>query len=127
MLPHSDQDYHSLLTEIIKKQILILGHDIVMAKVRKVKGLSVGQDGTVLETAGKANEILQKLVEEFTHLSKPLVQKTIDPLLPDKSAFLAPDDKPLDSDHLLSRHKIHPSLSPQEITPETTNTKKISS
>ena len=41
MQPQTDGDYQKLLTEVIKKQIVILGPDITLAKARNVKGLTL--------------------------------------------------------------------------------------
>lgn len=116
MLPHTDHDYKKLLTDLIKKEIVILGQDIVLAKTRGIKGLSVTDDGTVIGISGDYKEIINQIVGQFSTLSKPLVQKTIEPFLPDKSPFLAPQDKPLDTGHIHPRNKVHVPQPAQEIT-----------
>lgn len=75
------QDYKTLLTQVIKKQIVILGPDITLAKARNVAGLSVADDGTVLDISGVPQEITQKLIDQFVELSGEIVKKTMEPLL----------------------------------------------
>lgn len=75
------QDYKQLLTEVIKKQIIILGPDITLAKARNVPGLVVADDGTVTDISGAPQEITQNLVNQFVQLSGEIVKKTMEPLL----------------------------------------------
>lgn len=81
MQPQSAQDYKNLLTEVIKKQIVILGPDITLSKARNVKGLTVQDDGTVTEVAGSPQEVTQALIDQFVQLSGLIVKKTMEPLL----------------------------------------------
>lgn len=77
----SAQDYKSLLTDIIKKQIVILGPAITLAKIRQVRGLSVADDGTVTGISDKPEAINKQLIEHFTELSGPIVKKTMSQLM----------------------------------------------
>ena len=69
MQPPADTDYKKLLTEVIQKQMVILGPSITLAKARNVKGLTVADDGTVVN------------IDEFVQLSGLIVKKTMEPLL----------------------------------------------
>lgn len=80
-MPQTDGDHQKLLTEVIKKQIVILGPDITLAKARNVEGLTVSDDGTVTGLSGDPAVITQKLVEQFMELSGLIVKKTMEPLL----------------------------------------------
>lgn len=75
------QDYKQLLTEVIKKQIVILGPDITLSKARNVKGLTVADDGTVTAVEGNPQEVIQSLIDQFVQLSGLIVKKTMEPLL----------------------------------------------
>lgn len=79
--PQSDTDYQKLLSEVIKKQIVILGPDITLAKARNVKGLTISDDGTVTAISGSPQFLTQQLVEQFMELSGLIVKKTMEPLL----------------------------------------------
>lgn len=75
------QDYKKLLTDVIKKQMVILGPQITLAKARNVKGLTVADDGTVTDMQGPAQELIQSLIDQFVQLSGLIVKKTMEPLL----------------------------------------------
>ncbi len=81
MPPKTDGEYQKLLTEVIKKQIIILGPDITLVKARNVKGLSIADDGTVTQISGNPQELTQQLIEQFMELSGLIVKKTMEPLL----------------------------------------------
>jgi hypothetical protein len=74
-------DYKALLTDVLKKQIVVLGPDITLAKARNVKGLTVSNDGTVNALDGDPKEIIKALIDEFLELSEMIVKKTMEPLL----------------------------------------------
>lgn len=81
MEPKTDGDHKQLLTDVIKKQIIVLGPDITLAKARNVQGLTVSDDGTVTNISGDPREVTQKLIEQFMELSGLIVKKTMEPLL----------------------------------------------
>lgn len=81
MQPQSDGDYQQLLTTLIKKQIVILGPDITLAKARNVRGLTIADDGSVTNMSGNPQELIQALIEQFVELSGLIVKKTMEPLL----------------------------------------------
>jgi len=74
-------DYKSLLTEIIQKQIVILGPDIALSQAKNVQGIKVSDDGTVTEIGDNAQEIIQNLINEYVSLSGLIVKKAMEPLL----------------------------------------------
>jgi len=75
------QLYQKLLNDAIRKQVIILGRQIVLMKVRNISGVTVSDDGTILGMSGKPEDIVTRFVEEFRELSSPLVKKTMQPLL----------------------------------------------
>lgn len=87
MQPTSEIEYIRIFTQLIKKQILILGPDITLAKVRTVPGLTVDADGNVLKIEGDAQAHLQSLINQFVELSGIIVKKTMESLLPPTSSF----------------------------------------
>ena len=74
-------DYQKLLTEVIQKQMVILGPTITLAKARNVKGLTVSDDGTVTAIEGNPQALIQGLIDQFVQLSGLIVKKTMEPLL----------------------------------------------
>ena len=81
MQPQANTDYKKLLTEVIQKQMVILGPSITLAKARNVKGLTVADDGTVVNIVGQPQELIQGLIDQFVQLSGLIVKKTMEPLL----------------------------------------------
>jgi hypothetical protein len=81
MQPPINTDYKKLLTEVIQKQMVILGPSITLAKARNVKGLTVADDGTVVNMDGQPQELIQGLIDQFVQLSGLIVKKTMEPLL----------------------------------------------
>lgn len=74
-------EYKKLLTEIIKKQIIILGPDITLVKARNVSALTIADDGSITAISGDPQAALQGLIDEFVSLSGLIVKKTMEPLL----------------------------------------------
>jgi hypothetical protein len=75
------QDYQKLLTEVLQKQIIILGPEITLLKAHNVPGLNVADDGHVISISGDPKETAIKLLEQFRELSPLLVKKTMNQLL----------------------------------------------
>lgn len=73
----SNSDYKQMLTEIIKKQIVILGPEIAVLKARKIEGLKVGDDGIVTEINGPEQVVLQRLIDEYVALSGEIVKNAV--------------------------------------------------
>lgn len=74
-------DYKKVLTEVIQKQMIILGPTITLAKARNVQGLTVADDGTITEMSGSPQVLIQSLIDQFVQLSGLIVKKTMEPLL----------------------------------------------
>lgn len=74
-------EYKELLTQIIQKQIVILGPDIAISQAKNVEGLTVSDDGTVTDVEKGAQEIIQNLINEYVALSGLIVKKAMEPLL----------------------------------------------
>lgn len=81
MQQQNPADYKQLLTQVIQKQIVILGPTITLAKARNVKGLTVADDGTVTQIEGNPQALIQGLIDQFVQLSGLIVKKTMEPLL----------------------------------------------
>ena len=81
MQPTTDTDYKQLFSQLIKKQMLILGPDITMAKVRNVTGLPGDAMGEVQKIEGDPQVMLQGLINQFVELSGMIVKKTMESIL----------------------------------------------
>ncbi len=75
------QLYQKLLTDAIRKQMIILGSQITLVKLHNIPNLTVTEDGTVASLGTKPEETVTQFLEEFRELSAPLVKKTMQPLL----------------------------------------------
>lgn len=69
--------YIALISEIIKKQSLILGPEIAILKARSVSGLMVDNDGTVTGVGDNPKETLQSLVDQYVELSGLIVKNAL--------------------------------------------------
>ncbi len=78
---NSEKDYINILSEVVKKQLAILGPQISLARARSVPGLVVLDDGTVTSFQGSPQIVMQNLVDRFMELSGLIVKKTMEPLL----------------------------------------------
>lgn len=76
-----DDSYTDLLTELIKKQIIMLGPSLVIAKARKIEQIKVSDDGTVTSISGDPQEALKKLTSSFMELSGPITQVALNNLM----------------------------------------------
>ncbi|MEK7553211.1 MAG: hypothetical protein AAB504_00755 [Patescibacteria group bacterium] len=75
------EQYKSLLTEVIQKQIVILGPNIAVLKARNVKELKIEDNGTVDEINGDPQAVFQKLMDEYVALSGLIVKNAMDSVL----------------------------------------------
>lgn len=73
-------EYKNLMTEIIRKQMDILGPEIAISRVKNVGGIDVAEDGTVRGISGDPAAVLQKLVSEYILLSGEIVRNILEPV-----------------------------------------------
>ncbi|OGE83662.1 MAG: hypothetical protein A3B10_04370 [Candidatus Doudnabacteria bacterium RIFCSPLOWO2_01_FULL_44_21] len=73
-------DYENLINDILAKQTVILGPDIVLLKARSVRGLKLDDRGQVVEIKGDPQEVLQNLVNEYIALSGQIVKNVLSPV-----------------------------------------------
>lgn len=78
----ADQEsYKNLINDIIAKQTVILGPDIVLLKARNVSGLTLDSSGKVSDIAGDPQQVLQSLINEYIALSGQIVKNILNPVL----------------------------------------------
>ncbi len=71
------QQYTGLITEIIKKQSVILGPEIAILKARSVAGLIVEDDGRVTNVGADPKDTLQNLIDQYVELSGQIVKNAL--------------------------------------------------
>lgn len=77
----TNEDYQALLSDLVKKQMVMLGPAVAVSKARKVVSLTVADDGSVTAIGGDAQAALKQLASEFMLLSGQIAQTTLTSLL----------------------------------------------
>jgi hypothetical protein len=75
------QEYQKMLTDLIQKQMVVLGPNIALDKARKVPGLKISDDGSVLGVDGDPQMVLKGVANEYMALSGQIAQMTLNSLL----------------------------------------------
>ena len=75
------EEYKKFITELVQKQMVVLGPNIALDKARKAAGLSVADDGSVLELSGDPQMVLKSVANEYIELSGSIAWQSINPLL----------------------------------------------
>ena len=73
----NSEDYKNLINDIIARQTIILGPDIVLLKARNVPGLRLNDQGSVEDISGDPQKVLENLVNEYIALSGAIVKTTL--------------------------------------------------
>ncbi len=71
------EQYVSILNEIIAKQAVILGPDIAILKARSVKGLEINDEGKVVSVDGDPSAKMQELINTYVELSGMIVKNAL--------------------------------------------------
>jgi hypothetical protein len=77
----ADEQYKQMLTDLIKKQMVVLGPNIALDKARKVTGLKVSDDGNVMSVEGDPQLVLKGVANEYMQLSGQIAQMTLNSLV----------------------------------------------
>lgn len=75
------EEYKKMLTDLIQKQMVVLGPNIALDKAKKIPGLKVQDDGTVLDMDGDPQMVLKGVANEYMALSGQIAQMTLNTLL----------------------------------------------
>lgn len=74
-------DYQGLLTDLVKKQMVMLGPNVALSKARNVTAITVDAQGQVTAISGDPQSALNQLVQEYMNLSGQIAQATLRSLL----------------------------------------------
>lgn len=88
--PKTEEEYRDLISDVIKKQIVVLGPNIAILKAKGVGGLEIDKKGNVIRLKGEPQKVLQKLIDRYVALSGQIVKSTIEPLLAKYPALKMP-------------------------------------
>ena len=80
-MDYSPEDYKKMLTDLIQKQMVVLGPNIALDKARKVPGIKISDDGNVLDMDGNPPMVLKGVANEYMTLSGQIAQMTLNSLL----------------------------------------------
>ncbi len=75
------EQYKQMLTDLIQKQMVVLGPNIALDKARKVAGLKISDDGSVMDIEGDPQLILKGVANEYMQLSGQIAQMTLNSLV----------------------------------------------
>lgn len=76
-----DSQYQNVITDLIKKQMVMLGPNVALSRARKVVGLTVADDGTVTAITGNPREILSAVAKEYMALSGAIARMTLESVI----------------------------------------------
>ena len=76
-----NEEYAKMLTDLVQKQMVVLGPKIALDKARKIAGLSVSDEGKVNLVSGDPQMILKGVANEYMALSGQIAKMTFDTLL----------------------------------------------
>lgn len=79
-MPDHEQ-YKQMLTDLIQKQMVVLGPNIALDKARKVPGMKIADDGTVMDISGDPQMVLKGVANEYMQLSGQIAQMTLNSLV----------------------------------------------
>lgn len=77
---HQEQ-FKPMLTDLIQKQMVILGPNIALDKARKIAGIKIADDGAVLDISGDPQMVLKGVANEYMQLSGQIAQMTLNSLV----------------------------------------------
>lgn len=75
------EEYKQMLSELIKKQAVMLGPSVAFGKAKKVQGLTIDEKGNVMQITGDPQQVLKDIAREFMEISSQVAQNTIEALL----------------------------------------------
>lgn len=83
--------YKNMLTDLIKKQMIMLGPNVALGTARKVNGLTVSEDGAVTDITGEPQIIMEGVANAFMNLSGQIAQMTLKTILEKYPSLKNPD------------------------------------
>ena len=75
------EQYRNLLTDVIKKQVIILGPSVALGTAKKIGNLVIADDGTVTGINGDPKQAMQELAAAYMTLSGQISQNIFNSIL----------------------------------------------
>lgn len=73
--------YKNMLSDLIKRQMIMLGPNVALGTARKVNGITVAEDGAVTAIAGDPRVVMEGVADAYMRLSGQIAQMTIKTIL----------------------------------------------
>ncbi|MCL5784983.1 MAG: hypothetical protein M1142_06565 [Patescibacteria group bacterium] len=70
--------YQNVLTDLIKKQMLMLGPNVALGQARRVGGMTVDDEGNVTQIEGDPQQVLSEVAKQYMSLSGQIAQMTLE-------------------------------------------------
>lgn len=77
----TNEDYQNLLSDLVKKQMIMLGPGVALSRAQKVSAITISDDGSVTAISGDPQAALQAIAGEYMNLSGQIAQATLASLL----------------------------------------------
>lgn len=75
------EQYKNIMTDLIKKQVVILGPSVALGTAKKVAGLIISEDGTATGISADPHTVLSALAQGYMSLSGQIAQNTLSSIL----------------------------------------------
>lgn len=88
-----EEQYKNILTDLIKKQMIMLGPSVALGTAKKNGTLTIGEDGTVSGITGDPKAAMSGLAQAYMVLSGQIAQSALNSILekyPDIKGKVAP-------------------------------------
>lgn len=76
-----EEEYKQILTDLIKKQMIMLGPSVALGTAKKSGTLTISEDGTVSEIKGDPKAAMSALAQGYMALSGQIAQNTLNSIL----------------------------------------------
>lgn len=73
--------YMQVLTDLIQKQMVMLGPNVALGQARKVAGFVVGEDGQVTDLQADPQQVLTDVAKQYMALSGQIAQMTLESII----------------------------------------------
>lgn len=70
--------YKNVISDLVKKQMVMLGPNVALGQARRVVGLTIDDGGNVTEISGDPQEVLSAVAKQYMSLSGAIAQMTLE-------------------------------------------------
>ena len=77
----NNEDYKNIITDLVKKQIIMVGPNVALSVARKVAEVKIEDDGTVTEINGDPQAAMENVTNQYMNLSGQIARVTLKTIL----------------------------------------------